>query len=92
MENGSGVVTDHLIFPKRSAVNPQIVALLQDLLKQAELGNITSISCICIGPNGSVQLPGSGMQVSELNLGADILKASLMTAIRADQSKIVKPA
>lgn len=85
-------MNDHLIFPKRAAVNPQIVALLQDLLKQAELGNITSISCICIGPNGSVQLPGSGMQVSELNLGADLLKASLLAAITADRSKIMKPA
>lgn len=85
-------MNDALIFPKRAAVNPQIVALLQDLTKQAEFGNITSISCICIGPNGSVQIPGSGMQVSELNLGADLLKASLLAAIAADRSKIVKPA
>lgn len=81
-----------LINPRRVPLNPQIVAVLKDVLARAEAGQVTSIACICIGPNGSCATPAAGGQVSEMNLGADLFKRSLMAAIEGDRVGIKRPA
>jgi hypothetical protein len=81
-----------LINHRRAAINPQVMAVLKDVLARAEAGQVTSIACICIGPNGSVATPGAGTQIAEMNMAADLFKKSLITALEGDRVGIKRPA
>lgn len=54
------------------------IAFLTEVINDLREGRVTTVCCICIGPQGEAKMPTAGMQVAELNLAADLIKARIV--------------
>jgi hypothetical protein len=54
------------------------IGFLTEIIKDLREGRVTTVCCICIGPNGESKMPTAGMQVPELNLACEIVKARII--------------
>jgi hypothetical protein len=72
--------------------NPALVELCNSIVEGVRSGRISSMACITVSPLGNVQWPGSGMQVGELMLGAEMMRDDMKQAMRgrAAASKILQ--
>lgn len=59
-------------------VNPDIVKLLEDALKNAREGYFVGVAVVVVLPSGMPAANMAGAGAVEMNTGCDILKAQLM--------------
>ena len=76
-------------FPGVQFEHPAI-DFLTEAINELRQGKITTVCCICIGPQGETKMPTAGMQISELNLAADLIKARVVAQV-SRPSPIVRP-
>lgn len=71
--------------------NPDLVALITQLMEGVTSGRITSIACITVSPLGQMQWPGVGMQIAEMMIGAELMRDDMKQAMRgAAAGKILR--
>ena len=66
------------------------IGFLTEVINDLREGRITTVCCICIGPRGESKMPTAGMQVAELTLACEIVKARIVQDITRPNA-IVRP-
>ena len=72
--------------PQMAMANP-VVAMLEEVLKMARAGQVSTVAVIGINAQGGVMNPFVGHQISELHTGAALLQDDLRAIMRNPQPK-----
>ena len=69
---------------------PDLVRLVEGIMEGVKSGRISSLACIAISPLGQMHWPGFGMQMSEMMIGAELMRDEMKKAMFAQPSKILR--
>jgi hypothetical protein len=72
-------------------VDPNLVLLIEQLEIGVRRGEITSLAVVTVGPNGQMAWPGFGNQISQMLIGAELMREDMKLAIRGNRSRIIQP-
>ncbi len=60
----------------------ETIGVLRAILKDAEAGNIVSVGVIAVTGRGQIGAFAAGKRLTEIYLGADILKANILASMQ----------